>query len=319
MKGERNAAPQRGRPAERSKGRAAAIYPRLVASHRWWARARDSQASGLAATLHPWETGMDNSPAWDVPPARVPRETTTPLVRRDLSHADAAMRPRAEEYERYIHLVDLFRALGWDAARMLQESPFRVADVGTNAILPRAERDLLVLTGRFWVAAERAEIEARIPRQAAAIERLWSGADGIYFSADLISDALIRVPTSAGMLPLFAGEHGHAAALATTLAHWRARVRWPAPSTAPDSLAFEPGRYWRGPVWPCMNWMLAEGFVAAGDRATGKLLAEVMARLVDAGGFHVYFDPRDGSGLGGENFSWTAAVCLLLAAEAIGE
>ena len=45
--------------------RMAAIYPRLRDSHRWWAAARDPGGTGLVATLHPWETGMDNSPAWD--------------------------------------------------------------------------------------------------------------------------------------------------------------------------------------------------------------------------------------------------------------
>ena len=56
---------------------AAAVYPRLLANHRWWANARDPQGTGLVATLHPWETGMDNSPAWDAAMARVPTDTVT--------------------------------------------------------------------------------------------------------------------------------------------------------------------------------------------------------------------------------------------------
>jgi len=126
-----------------------ALYPRLLASHRWWKRARDPGDTGLVASLHPWETGMDNSPAWDAPLARVPTETATAVVRRDTMHVDAAMRPREEEYLRFIHLVDLFRETEWEPARMMAASPFRVIDVGTNAILLRAERDLLALAGRF--------------------------------------------------------------------------------------------------------------------------------------------------------------------------
>ena len=106
-----------------------ALYPRLLASHRWWKRARDPGDSGLVVSLHPWETGMDNSPAWDAPLARVPTETATAVVRRDTMHVDAAMRPHEEEYLP-------FRETEWEPARMMAASPFRVIDVGTNAIHP---------------------------------------------------------------------------------------------------------------------------------------------------------------------------------------
>src|SRR5262249_13882133 len=92
-----------------AEARVAAIYPSLLRYHHWWQHARDPDSSGLVTTLHPWETGMDNSPAWDDALARVPTTTTTAVQRRDTAHVDAAMRPRTDEYRRYIHLVDLFR------------------------------------------------------------------------------------------------------------------------------------------------------------------------------------------------------------------
>jgi hypothetical protein len=181
----------------------AALYPRLLASHRWWKRARDPGDTGLVASLHPWETGMDNSHAWDAALARVPTETATAVVRRDTMHVDPAMRPREEDYLRFIHLVDLFRDTKWEPARMMAGSPFRVVDVGTNAILLRAERDLLALAGRFGTGAEAAEIAGRIARTNRAFDRLWSGAGGVYRSFDLIGDTPIAAATSAALLPLF--------------------------------------------------------------------------------------------------------------------
>ena len=70
-------------------------------------------------------------------------------------HVDAAMRPREEDYLRFIHLVDLFRDTEWEPARMMAASPFRVVDVGTNAILLRALRDLLALGARSVRLAPR--------------------------------------------------------------------------------------------------------------------------------------------------------------------
>ncbi len=297
-----------------AEARAETVYPRLLAYHRWWEAARDPGRTGLVATLHPWETGMDNSPAWDQAMARVPTETATPIRRRDTLHVDPAMRPRAEDYQRFIHLVDTFRSVDWRPGRMLAASPFRVADIGTNAILLRAERDLLTLARRFGTPSHQAEIATRVARMHSAIGRLWDAERGLFISFDLIGDAPARVGTSAGFLPLFAGAASDAqtTALAATLERWAARVRWLVPSTDPADPSFEPLRYWRGPVWAVVNWMIAEGFAAAGDGVTAATIRQQTNALIETAGFAEYFDPTTGLGAGGADFSWTAAIRLML-------
>ena len=47
------------------------LYPRLVAWHRWLHTARDPEGTGLVTILHPWESGLDNSPRWDAALAAV--------------------------------------------------------------------------------------------------------------------------------------------------------------------------------------------------------------------------------------------------------
>ncbi|MBU6497951.1 MAG: hypothetical protein KGJ41_06520 [Rhodospirillales bacterium] len=296
--------------------RMAAIYPCLLRNHRWWQQARDPARTGLVSTLHPWETGMDNSPAWDAALARVPSQTTTPIRRRDTSHVDAAMRPHESEYRRFIHLVDLFRAEGWNAARMLAVSPFRVADIGTNAILLRAERDLLALAARFGTPADAAEITARIAAMQPAIAAQWNAAHGLFLSRDLRDGAPINAATSAGLLPLWAqaATPAQAAAMGATLDRWAARVPFLVPSCDPADPRFEPRRYWRGPIWAVVNWMIAEGLAAGGDAARAGRIRADTARLIREGGLSEYFNPTDGGGIGGRDFSWTAAIHLLLQA-----
>jgi hypothetical protein len=291
----------------------AAIYPALLRNHRWWQTARDPQGTGLVATLHPWETGMDNSPSWDSPMARVATDTRTVIRRRDTTHIAPEMRPRAEDYQRFIHLVDHYSALAWDPARMFATAPFKVADIGTNAILLRAERDLLALSERFGTVSDSREIAARIARQTTAIAAQWSASHGIFLSRDLLAHTPIDSATSAGFLPLWAGcvTQDQLAGLGATLDHWQTLVKRLVPSFNPADARFEPRRYWRGPVWHVVNWMIAEGFRAAGDlpHAT-RILDDTLADVVDAG-LDEYFDPRDGAGLGGRDFSWTAAIYLL--------
>jgi glycogen debranching enzyme len=294
--------------------RMADVYPSLLRNHRWWEHARDPGRRGLVATLHPWETGMDNSPAWDSPLARVPTTTSSEIRRRDTSHVDPAMRPRADDYQRFIYLVDLFRDCAWDPARMLAASPFRVADIGTNAILLRAEHDLHALAARFGTLAEQAEIVTRIERLGGAIDRLWSGDLGLYVSEDLISHTLIEVGTSAGFLPLYAGHAAsHAALMAATLSRWTAGTSRLVASTDPGDPRFDSKRYWRGPIWCVVNWMIAAGFAQAGETDLAARIRHDTRALIGNAGFWEYFDPLDGAGLGGANFSWTAAIWLLLA------
>ncbi len=118
------------------------LFPKLLAWHRWFQTARDPHGTGLVATLHPWESGMDNSPAWDEPLHNVPVDPIPPYVRKDLGHVDSAMRPKQEEYDRFLTLVYRFRAVNYDCTKLYFLSPFRVTDLCTNAVLYRANLDL---------------------------------------------------------------------------------------------------------------------------------------------------------------------------------
>lgn len=295
-----------------AEGHLAAAYPKMLAWHRWWVAARDPGHTGLVAMLHPWESGMDNSPAWDAPLARVSPTPNSEIRRKDLGHVDPAMRPSDDFYRRMIALIDLYADLGWQPDRMWAKTPFKVADIGLNAILHRANLDLLTLAMRFGTRLEQAEIAARLEITAPAIIRLWNDATGIYQSRDLIDGERIDVETSAGLLPLWADlvDAGKLRALSATLERWAKRARFLVPSTTPDDPAFEPKRYWRGPIWCMMNMMIAEGLADAGCGELARRIKQDTARLVAEGGFREYFDPLTGDGLGGDHFSWTAAVSL---------
>lgn len=295
----------------RAEAKARAILPALAANHRWWHAARDPDATGLVATLHPWESGMDNSPAWDIPLARVPDTCETPIVRRDTLHVDPAMRPRAEDYRRFIHLVEVYRAADWDGAAMYRAAPFRVADTATNAILLRAECDLLALAQRFD-PEQTTSITPRIARMEASLARQWSERHGLFLARDLITGEPLDAAISAGFLPLWAGV-GDAHKLARTLASWLTRARYAVPSADPGAPGFEPLRYWRGPIWAIVNWMIAEGFAASGEMSTAQRIRGDTRALIAGAGFAEYFDPMTGAGAGGASFSWTAAIALLLA------
>jgi len=291
--------------------RAAALYPKILAWHRWWWSKRDRDGTGLVVIYHPWETGRDNSPVWDEALARV-EPTKKPYQRRDTSLIDASHRPHGYEYDRYLSLVDLFRDCGYDPDAMAAKSPFKVADVGINAILQGGNRDLLALAQRFGTEAEQAEITTRIALSDGAFERLWSPERSLYLCLDLVSDRLIDVATSASFLPLFGrvADPARAALLADQLRAWGERCRWLVPSLDPDDTRFEPFRYWRGPVWFVINWLIAQGLKAYEIDDLERRLREDTLDLATNFGLHEHYSPVDGEGGGGDTFTWSAAVTL---------
>lgn len=255
---------------------------------------------------------MDNSPAWDEALERVPVDQLPPYQRRDLTHVDSDQRPHSDEYDRYLTLVLRFRACGYDSARMVAESPFRVADLCTNAILLRADRDLLALAEALDLSAGREQLGGWIERGRAGFDQLWSAQHGGYRALDQRHDETIAVGISAGFLPLFAGglDPERAQQLITTLEAWLGEVRRGVPSTDPGAAEYEPRRYWRGPIWLIVNWMIAEGLTSYDAHDLAERLRQGSLDLVSNAGFFEYFNPVSGEGLGGGNFSWTAAVTL---------
>ena len=300
------------------------LLPRLLAWHRWWFRDRDPERTGLVVTFHPWESGLDNSPAWDAPLRAVP-PATRPYARKDTGWVDPARRPRQADYDRYVFLLDFFRQAKFDPANAsMRECPYRVADFGLNAILRRAQR-------KTWPSFAAATASMPPPRKwtrrrtfpcGRALDGLWSEEHGAYLSRDTRAGRLLMAACTHSTFLAWYGRMAAPPPRAGPLAPGAAgQTGWPAPplrlpSTHPDAPEFEAQRYWRGPVWPHMNWLIAVGLAEAGHRGESARLAEATRALIASGGLCEYFDPLPGEGCGGGDFSWTAATVLFwLAAE----
>ena len=78
----------------------------------------------------------------------------------------------------------------------------------------------------------------------------------------------------------------------------------------PAAAGFEPLRYWRGPTWPIMNYLVATGMAEMGVTDLAERLRDDTARLMQENGFSEYYAPHTGAPAGGETFTWTAAVWL---------
>jgi glycogen debranching enzyme len=243
----------------------------------------------------------------------VPVEGVGPYRRRDTDHADAAHRPTKEQYDRYVALVQGFRALRWDNARLHDASPFRVVDPGFNAILIRSAADLADLAGALGEREVAAENRRFAVTGLAALERLWSPDHGQYLCRDRVTGRLVDSASVGGLLPAFAAiPRARAAALARRIEALAGTARFVVPSHDPADPRFDAQRYWRGPAWLVVNYMIAGGLQAAGEAATADRVTTSSLDLIREGGFAEYYDPLTGQPLGGGRFTWTAAMVLEL-------
>jgi len=297
-----------------AEARTKALFQAALRSHRWWLTARDPEGLGLVAILHPWESGSDNSPAWDEALARVPATTKTTIRRKDTGHVDASMRPRDEDYQRFIHLVDAYRDCGWNPQRQWEIAPFKVADVQMTAILARATADLLHLAETLGIEEDKGELLQMRERLVDGLARRWRPHLGRFVSLDLISGSDIEAPTQAGFIPLVALtlDDAQRSAVTAEIARWLEGMVVGVPSVPNFSPAFEPKRYWRGPVWAVINWLIADGLRLNGAKDLAGQIEQSTVRAIENAGFCEYFDPTTGEGLGGDTFSWTAAAYLVL-------
>lgn len=288
------------------------LYRAALTWQRWWYAARDPDGTGLVALLHPWESGSDNSPAWDIALARVPTTTDTPVIRKDTGHVNAAMRPRDEDYRRFIHLVDTYAACRWDPARQWAAAPFKVADIQTSAILLKAGEDLEYLAGRLGLPEDAAELAVLNERSRKAIRAQWRPQLSRFVSRDLISGADVEAPTQAGFIPLLCLDLDKTVvdALVDEMARWSKGMTVSFPTTRPGSDSFEPKRYWRGPAWAIINWLLIDGLRRNKKEDMAERLRHTTIMAIEREGFAEYFEPLTGEGCGGLGFSWTAAAYL---------
>jgi len=301
------------------KDRIAALYPRMLAWHRYLATSRDPDASGLLSIYHPWESGTDNSPRWDDPFTRLDVGEVAPYVRHDLKHvADPSERPSEAEYDRYLWLVELLKNGHYDDAAAHHDHPFLIKDVLMSAIFASANTALANVGAALGrPQAEILELTDYARRTSNAVLNTRRG--GLALDFDVRAGESIEVHTCAGLAPLLLPDAPPDVLSATVdLACGPQFAGAPGfmypvvPSTTPGTPGFHARSYWRGPTWPVMNWLLWWALRRHGLHDTARDLRAANLGLLSRpeAQFAEYLEPYTGEPLGSIEQSWTAAVVL---------
>lgn len=300
------------------------VYPNLVNFHQWLYEERDPHDEGLVLQVHPWETGLDNTPPW----MRELRDHQLPLWIRGVKGArlsplfnlfrnDTKLIP-AHQRMSTIDALALYsvqrrlRRKNYDIKRILAHSLFAIEDVSFNAIFIRNNQLLLDIAAEIKQDVP-ADLRDNMEKSKRAFEQLWDPYSGQYYSREFVSHRLLKEPSIGSLIALYSGtipkENAKHIVKLLEDEHMFGPA-FPVPSVPTSSDWFQEHGYWQGPTWLNTNWLIIDGLRRYGFDDHADALHESTVEMVATGGCSEYFSPRDGSPAGAQDFSWTAALAL---------
>ena len=291
------------------------VYPGILLYHRFLYEERNPDGTGLVTVVHPWESGLDNSPPYLDAGQRVQLAYRPQYTRLDTLHVAAKNRPTNKDYDLFVYLLEQMRAVNWDQKRYLESAPLQIEDVLFNSILCRADADLAAIAEMIGEKPDQAQ-EWHRQTSTAINDKLWDEAAGTYYSYDRVAGRLLEVNTLAAFHTLYGrvAPRDRAERLINDhLLHareYRPDGGYSVPTTSLDSPWFNPENYWLGPVWVNTNWMILHGLEQYGRTDLHESLARQTLDLVERSGYREYFNPLSGEGYGTDSFSWTAALTI---------
>ncbi len=317
------------------------IFHPLKKHHQYLLNQRVVNDDGLVALMHPYESGMDNTPPW--------RETLFIAYSAQHETAWGALKEQLGKFaiSGYRHFLGDLKEIsiqersdnddvitsfyqtrkisgyGYDMAKIIEDPAIPlIEDVGFNAVLDAANSALVEISDDLFDPLFQIDIDLRIKmaRLHTAIEtKLWhedpqKPHESGYYSRDARTGQLILLPTIASLYPLATdiAEDRQKHLLGTLSDINKFNTKNPFPSVPIDSDHFHPTAYWRGVAWPFPRYIIEKGLMRI-DHI--DLAQEIGLRILGRSAEKEkseYENPLSGTPLGCRNFSPTAALDLLL-------
>ncbi len=281
---------------------------------------RDPLDEGLAYIYHNWESGTDNSPIWD----DIWDTMDSPSLefkRKDTGHVDASQRPSKREYDHYLHIIEIAKKHNYDDAKIAEFSPFLVQDPLFNSVLISSNKALIRLYELIGGYEEKVEKLKSLTQKSIRNfnSKLFDEKLGAYCHYDLRKGKLLRYVSSSSFSPLHAEIPTKERAeklIYTMMKKFGNEHQYLCASFDPTHERFNPKKYWRGPVWINLNWLLYHGLKKYDYTHIAERIKKESIEIIEKNGFYEYFDARkeisekQAAGYGGNNFSWSAALLI---------
>lgn len=300
------------------------VYPALIHFHQWLYNERDPNNSGLVLQIHPWETGLDNTPPW----IYELQKHKTPLwiklvgllkidnligpLRKDSFLALPGERISTLNALSYYSIQRRLRRNRYATKNILKCNELTIEDVNYNAVLVRANFQLQKIAKQINQPLPT-DLAESIKKSESALEELWDAYSGQYYSRNHNTNKLIKVSSIGTLLPLYAGSitKERAKHLVEILNNEQSfGTNYPVPTVPKNTKWFDQHKYWQGPTWVNTNWLIIDGLKRYGFTKEAEHIKQQTIKMVAGSGIREYFSPLDASPAGAHNFSWTASLII---------
>jgi glycogen debranching enzyme len=295
--------------------------PATAAHYAYLAAHRDPDGDGLVSIVAPIESGMDNTPAYDMA-LGLGRASTLGYHLRNL------------------RLGLRYMLLRWHLPHIFAADHFSIEDLAFNCMYAAGLRALVRLHALVddWPRAEAVQRQADTTEEA-IISRCYHQEDDAFYGLYSQAERPARVPTVASLLPLLLErlplDLAHRLVERQLLHPQRFWCPYPIPSVSMAHRAFQPASWslaqraglrqrlqqhwwrfrliWRGPTWVNLNWLVVRGLRQHSLWDIANRLAARTVEMVERAGFWEHYHPFTGEGQGAEDYSWsTLALDLAL-------
>lgn len=274
------------------------MYARIRRYHDWLANTRDFDGDGLLTIISPFESGMDWKASYDSVLGYAQRKTPQGLYLNRLFWKGVGV-----DFSNFVRRYDL--------PRIRERARFLVKDVGVNVIYAcdlRAMEQLAEVAGddpAIFRARRQRVIESMMAQ-------MYDEADAAFYDVAQPGSRKLRTLTPTALFPAALEEIPDAVLERALAAHFRNKEEFDVPVPIPSVSVRDPAFFagdskflWRGPTWAMINWFLYHALRRRGYDDYAQSLRNALASAVAASGFHEYYNPFTGAGLGARGFTPT--------------
>lgn len=276
--------------------------PHVQDYYDWIARERDPDGSGLIWIISPWETGLDNSPAFD--------------------EALGLKRPGRWGYLTALRMLDYFNLMcgkQFDFKTLYKRDRFVMVDPLMNAVYADGLRSLV----RLWDTVGEARLSEAARQRAIKVEsamnvQCWDADLERWVHLSGRARRPVKTLTAASIMPLIMEATSCERVAAVVKRHLTNPAEfwtpYPVPTVAASELSFDPEGeklIWRGPVCMNLNWFFVRGLRLHGFSAEADHIAERSRDAVQRSGFREFYSPLTGRGMRGTDFGWAAVAAAM--------
>ncbi|KAK5707291.1 hypothetical protein LTR17_020826 [Elasticomyces elasticus] len=289
------------------------MVPKLVKYFNWWKTNRDLDGTGVVTILHPWESGMDLSPGYD--------------VALGISADNRARPPWRTIYPQLIQLcLSYHYQYGWEQEKILRRTSapaglfnwFKVQDVAVNCIYASGWGILGDLAAHFDIALATECHANQKYSEKGILETLFSESAGYFVTgfkdkSNVQSFHNVRVVQMLFPLLLDSISIEQVARIVEFLTdEGEFGAPYPIPAVskaeAEHNPVFDTDLLWRGPSWGFTNWFIMEGLEKHDQIAVLNTILDRWISAVQKGGIWEMWNSATALGYGAEGLGMSALI-----------